>query len=150
MKYKSKNCAFVDGSFNPATNVYGYGGYLLDQVGKKHILKGHGSDPEMAKLRNVAGEILGSEAAIKKAIKLGMKELTIYFDYWGIAAWPMGFWKPKHKRTKEYAAFCNEALDKLILIFEHVKGHSGIPGNVEADRLAKEAVGIFKKGVKAA
>ena len=57
-KLPTKNYAFIDGSFNPATRVYGCGGFLIDHLGKKHIIQKNGNDPGMAKMRNVAGEIL--------------------------------------------------------------------------------------------
>lgn len=60
--------AFVDGSYNSATQVYGYGGFLMDH-GKRYVLQGHGDDPEMASMRNVAGEILGAMAAVKLAVE---------------------------------------------------------------------------------
>ena len=75
--------AFVDGSFNKATATYGYGGYLFTGT-EKIILQGNGCDPEMAAMRNVAGEILGSRAAIEKALELGIEKLSVYYDYMGI------------------------------------------------------------------
>ena len=54
-----ENYAFVDGSYNIATKVYGYGGFLMAD-GKKEVLQGSGSEEEMASMRNVAGEVLGS------------------------------------------------------------------------------------------
>lgn len=72
--------AFVDGSFNKATHTYGYGGFLVTD-NEKYVLQGADNDAEMATMRNVAGEIKGAEAAIKKAIELGIKELVIYYDY---------------------------------------------------------------------
>ena len=72
--------AFVDGSYNVATGVYGYGGFLVVN-GEKHILQGSGKEEEMASMRNVAGEILGSTAAVEKAIELGLKELVIALSY---------------------------------------------------------------------
>ena len=38
-------------------------------------------------MRNVAGEVLGSMAAIEKAVELGLEELSIYYDYMGIEMW---------------------------------------------------------------
>ena len=68
--------AFVDGSYNIVTGVYGYGGFLI-VGGEKHILQGSGDEEEMASMRNVAGEILGSMAAVKKALELGLKEFVV-------------------------------------------------------------------------
>ena len=133
--------AFVDGSFNPKTNVYGCGGYLVVNE-EKIILQGSDNNEEMATMRNVAGELLGATLAIKKAIELGLKELTIYYDYEGIRAWATGNWKRNKKGTKDYYEFIQMIKDKINLTFVHVKGHTGVDGNEDADRLAKEAVGI--------
>lgn len=143
MKKPTKNYAFVDGSFNPDTKVYGCGGFLVDQIGKKHIIQDCGNDSNMAKMRNVAGEILGAMKVVELATKLGMKKLTIFHDYEGVAAWPLGKWKCKKKETRNYSMAIWNAMNLgLKIYFSHVKGHSGIDGNEEADQLAKLAVGL--------
>lgn len=134
--------AFVDGSFNAATNTYGYGGFVVYN-GEKYIVSGADDDAEMACMRNVAGEVLGAVAAIKKAIALGIKSLDIYYDYMGIEMWANGDWKRNKKGTIAYYDFIQEARKSITLNFIKVKGHSGIEGNEEADMLAKKAVNIL-------
>lgn len=135
--------AFIDGSYNTDTHVYGCGGFLIDAAGERYVIKDSGNDAKMAEMRNVAGEILGATLAVKKALELGLPKLTIYYDYEGIKHWAQGTWKRNKEGTEAYAQFINENRDRIKLSFIHVKGHTGIPGNEEADRMAKDAVGII-------
>ena len=134
--------AFTDGSFNQETGVFGYGGFLINGD-EKFILQGKSDDEEMASMRNVAGELLGAQAAIQEAIDQGLPEITIFYDYLGIEMWATGDWKRNKQGTLDYYDCIQKAKESITIHFMKVKGHSNIEGNDEADRLAKEAVGIL-------
>ena len=82
-------------------------------------------------------------AAIRKALELGLREVSVFYDYAGIKAWASGEWKRNKKGTKEYYNYILSVKDKIDIRFVKVRGHSGVEGNEEADRLAKKAVGIM-------
>ena len=136
-----KAVAYVDGSFNSSTNIFGYGVVMFHNGHELHLSNSF-DDEEMASMRNVAGEILGSMAAVKKAIELGLKDISIFYDYAGIKAWAVGEWKRNKKGTIEYYNYITSVRDSINIRFVKVRGHSGVEGNEEADRLAKRAVGI--------
>lgn len=136
-----KAVAYVDGSFNVATNVFGYG-VVMFHNGKQVQLSDSFNDEEMATMRNVAGEIYGSMAAMEYAIKNNIKNLTIYYDYMGISKWCTGEWKTNKKGTILYKKYYDQAKKKVNISFAKVKGHSGDKYNDLADSLAKKACGV--------
>lgn len=145
IKIPKKCYAFVDGSFNEKSGIYAGAVILIDKFCKRHEIGDSGYNKEEAKMRNVAGEILAAKLAIKLAMELGMKKLTIFYDYDGVANWVTGKWKAKKKFTKEYAEFVIDAISKgLKIYFKKVKGHSGIQLNEEVDQLAKQFCGVIK------
>ena len=137
-----ENVAYVDGSFNVATGEFSYG-VVMFHDGKEHTFSKSFSDPELASMRNVAGEIKGSEAAMEYAYKNGMKTLTIYHDYEGISKWPLRLWAANKEGTKAYQQYYDEIKKYVDIKFVKVKGHSGDKYNDLADKLAKEALGII-------
>ena len=132
---------FADGSYNNKTGVYGFGGFLCVGL-NRYPLQGSGSDDDLSSMWNVAGEICGAMAAVKKAEELGLKELTILYDYNGIEKWAKGEWRTKKEGTKKFAQEMQAAMQHMDIKFEKVKGHSGVEGNEVADAMAKQATGI--------
>lgn len=132
--------AFVDGSFNAKEAKYGYG-LVLFSPGDKEIFYGTASD-EGVRHRNVAGEILGAEIAMDKALEKGAKELVIYHDYSGLRHWALKEWRAKLPFTQAYAKKAEDFQKKCKLSFVKVAAHKGVKYNEEADLLAKKGAGI--------
>lgn len=77
---------YVDGSFDVGTGRFSYGMAVLD--GDMEITDNKAFvDPELAAMRNVAGEIKGSMAAMQYCLDKGIDDVVIYYDYEGIAKW---------------------------------------------------------------
>ncbi len=133
--------AYVDGSYNVVTNEFAYGAVIFHNGEEIHLSKKY-DDVDLATMRNVAGEIYGSMAAMKYAYENGVKRLTIYHDYEGIAKWCQGLWKTNKEGTINYKKYYDAASKKVEISFVKVKGHSGNKYNDLADKLAKKALGI--------
>lgn len=138
---KSGVIAYVDGSYHMHTKEFSYGMVILKD-GKEYCFSEKFEDPELALMRNVAGEIMGAKAAMEYALQQGIKSLIIYHDYEGIAKWCLNEWKTNKEGTKKYKEFYDSIKDKIQIQFVKVKGHSNDKYNDMADRLAKDALGI--------
>ena len=111
--------------------------------GTFETIQGSGSDPSLASMRNVAGEIHGSMAAIRAAAKQGVKSITIFYDYMGIEMWADDKWKANKEGTIEYKAFIAEMRNSMQIRFQKVAAHTGVRFNELVDKLAKGSVGIL-------
>lgn len=134
--------AYVDGSYNIKTKEYGYGCIILQ--GQEVIAEFYdkGNKENYASMRNVAGEILGSLAAIKYACEHNYPSICIYYDYEGIEKWADGLWKANKEATKQYVEKIKEYRKTMEIYFQKVLAHSGDYYNERVDKLAKKSVGI--------
>lgn len=133
--------AYVDGSYNIETQNFGCG-VVIFHDGEETTFSRSFSDPLLASMRNVAGEIEGAKLAMQYCIDSGIKELDIYYDYEGVEKWCTGEWKTNKEGTIAYKRFYDEASKYVKISFNKVRGHSGDKYNDMADRLAKDALGI--------
>lgn len=134
--------AYVDGSYNMKTKEYGYGCVLLEGQSVLEQFYGKDNHLDYVSMRNVAGEIMGSEMAIRYAIEHGYSFICIYYDYEGIEKWANQQWKANKVGTKAYQQFIAQSRQKIHISFMKVLAHSGDMYNEIADQLAKKAVGI--------
>lgn len=133
--------AYVDGSFEQSLGQYAYGCVLV-LPDKLVTLNGCGKEEAYVSMRNVAGEILGSEQAIRWAVEHGYLEITIYYDYEGIEKWANDIWKANKEGTKRYKEFVAEQREQIKIHFSKVAAHTGVRYNEMADQLAKAALGL--------
>lgn len=133
---KDSISAYVDGSYDSDTGVYGWG-LVLIRPGSIEEFCGHGKG-EYSKHRNVAGEVYGAINAVKISLEREYKSLSIYYDYSGIRHWALGEWKRNNSLTRSYYDFMQDASNHIDIEFIKVDAHSGDKYNELADKLAKE------------
>jgi viroplasmin and RNaseH domain-containing protein len=131
--------AYVDGSYNIATKEYSAGVVILWK-GQEITFSQKGNDPELAGMRNVAGETMGAKIAMAYALEQGVHRVVIYYDYEGIEKWCTNAWEAKQEGTKKYKQYYEQAAKQVEVIFVKVKAHSGDKYNEQADQLAKAAL----------
>lgn len=136
---------YVDGSFDADTGVYGYGFVAIFKDGTIKEFYGANNDADTARIRNVAGEMLGAMFAVKYAKNKKCKSMKICYDYTGIERWAKGYWKAKNKFTAGYADYMKRNGKEIDILFEKVDAHTGVEFNERADQLAKYAVNNFGK-----
>ena len=139
----SSDCiAYVDGSFEKDSGVYGYGVVFIEKDGTIEEYFDSGREESYKSMRNVSGEILGALKAASLAVEKGYSSIAIFHDYQGIASWAKGEWKCNKEKTIEYREKMLEFQKKLKISFHKVQAHSGDYFNERADLLAKQAAGI--------
>lgn len=141
LREEERAYAYVDGSYNIHTKEYSYGAVLV-YMGQESEYSEKGEDASLAEMRNVAGEILGAEKMMAACVKLGVKELDLYYDYEGIEKWCTGVWQAKKPGTMAYRDYYNSIKDKLRVNFHKVAAHTGVELNERVDQLAKRALGM--------
>lgn len=133
--------AYVDGSYEKHTKRYSFGCVFL--LPDKMVTKSaSGSDPELAALHNVAGEILGAMYAMRIAVESEYDYSDLYCDYEGLEKWATTAWRAKNSVTQRYVQFFSRISKTLTVRFHKVAAHTGNRYNELADSLAKEALAI--------
>ena len=112
---KTDCIAYVDGSFEKDSGVYGYGVVFIEKNG------------------NIEEYF---------AVEKGYSSIAIFHDYQGIASWAKGEWKCNKEKTIEYREKMLSYQKQIKITFHKVLAHSGDYFNERADALAKQAVGI--------
>lgn len=139
--------AYVDGSYDASSGRFSCGVVMIrtdadgNIVSTRELSEAY-DDAEAAKQRNVAGEIMGAKSAIDFCLRNGIDEVTIYHDYEGVGRWGDGEWKANNRLTRLYKDYVAKARTRMDIRFVKVAAHTGNRYNEQADKLAKQALGI--------
>ncbi|MDR1208931.1 MAG: ribonuclease H family protein [Clostridiales bacterium] len=132
--------AYVDGSYDAARRIYGWGAVILMPDGETVRLSGAGRRPEYAVERNIAGEVSAAMESVAYCHSRGFDRLIIKHDYAGIGCWARGEWKAGKRCSNDYVKFIRQFDGVMRIMFVKVPAHSGVALNEEADALAGKAV----------
>lgn len=141
---KDKHYIFIDGSFNQANMVYGYG-LLVIQNDEVIYKEGRAANNEKwAASWNVAGELMAGMSALHVAKKMGLQNFEIVYDYVGIEK---NYKKIPDKKglTRYYGEYTNKYVKENGLKFKYTKvpAHSHYRYNEMVDELAAKAISEF-------
>ena len=143
---------YVDGSYNPATKVWGGGAILINDkenlIFKRLSISGEDTNGSY----QINGELQSTLEALQYVIdhidEVVDDKIIIYYDYLGIEKWATTEWAARKEVSKDYQS---SVIKKLLILrhvhnievsFEKVKAHSGVHYNEEVDKLAKIACGV--------
>ena len=137
--------AYVDGSYDKASRYYGSGVVLFTED-KKYLVHGCDNKEYLSVMNNISGELLAAILAVRLAKFLGKKKILIIHDLEGTGSWIRDpkpnatklHWDRNKRGTIEYGEFIDNQF--MNIEFKWVKGHSGVEGNEESDKLASSAI----------
>lgn len=130
---------WVDGACLQAPLGYRFGWSFVIQQGDRELHRDSGSLLQSGAFehRNVGAELEAATRALTWCVLNGYKQVTVYHDYKGIAAWPTGAWRANTPSTREYARFIKVL--PLEITWQKVPAHEGIAMNELVDQLANRA-----------
>ncbi len=124
---------YVDGSYR--NGGYGYGYAVIKNDAVIHKEYGVVKDEVFRRQNNIGGEFVSVLNALTYCKSNNISDVIIYFDYWGIAKFAGGTWKPKTESTITYVQKFNDI--GINPVFVKVEAHSSIKWNEYVDLLAK-------------
>lgn len=130
---------YTDGSFKDGSVAFGV--YIQASNNRKFKFYGVVECKQYASLNNIAGELLAVLVGVQLAKDMGFKRYNIVYDYEGVESWYNGTWQARGTLQLIYVTLLNQLRTQYNLAFKFFKvtGHSGVEGNVIADKMATRA-----------
>lgn len=139
---KDKANIYVDGSYNPTTNIIGCAFVLSVNASKKPYRVAFSKQlKSQQKYGSNIAEMTAVKTAIKTARSLGITQINIYHDWNGIELFShRDNVKQRHNTCTSYVVYADyieKARNDVRICFIKVKAHSGNELNNLADKMAK-------------
>lgn len=128
-----KYCVYVDGSFDPKSESYGFGAVFICD-GKIETFYGSGKEKNLADKGCAAGELLACMEAVKHAVDLRLPEITIIYDS-QIIQWAY-YGCGDDMLTQAAGQYMYDIRDKIKIKVESIEGRSHEKGENSAKALA--------------
>ncbi|MDP2813796.1 MAG: RNase H family protein [Erysipelotrichaceae bacterium] len=133
---------YVDGSYNPLTNVIGCAFALFDETSKRPYRVAFGKKlKSQVNYGSSIAEMIAVMTAIKAACSLCYSHIIICHDWDGVAHFSKcENIKSRHKtcpKFGEYAKYVDKARKSINIEFVQVKAHSDDELNCLVDQMAK-------------
>lgn len=129
---------YVDGSYNIATERFGYGVAVILKDEVIYADFGGGQDKECNQ-RQVNGELKAAVEGVKHSIEMGYDHVVLFYDYAGVCNHAVGSWERNNDLSAKYyelmQGFMQEG--KIKITFVKVDSHTDDLFNDIADELAK-------------
>lgn len=134
---------YVDGSYNIATEEFGYGLLVVENEIITHISYGGGKNKECNQ-RQVNGELKAAIEGVKYAVDNNYREIVLFYDYAGVCQHATGTWERNTVLSKKYYEDINKFKKEgnINIIFVKVDSHTDDLYNDIADELAKVGAGV--------
>lgn len=124
---------YVDGSY--LNGSIGYGVVILKNDELVKELYGLVTDPLFTVSRQVGGEIIAIQEALKWCEANGVNRVSVYYDFENIKKWATGEYKANTPMTQSYRDFMKGC--DILILWNKVASHTGVKWNERADELAK-------------
>jgi ribonuclease HI len=130
---------YTDGGCNRIKRIASWAFVAYDEGNRIAKDSGILDNSDAQQFWNIAGELKAVLEAVAWMNLNNYKEFELCFDYSGIEHWALYTWKRNNYLTQYYADFMQSQFENgLIIHFKRVKGHTGVFGNEEVDKLCQK------------
>lgn len=133
--------AFINGAYFRNIEHYVYAGEIFYN-NFKHIVRGSGNDNLLSTMWSIGAKLKATEETIKKAISLGITDLTIVNSLNAIKDFTDGIIKPKQEGTINFMKYFNSVKDKIKVTIRRPENDAETKKLKQVLETARDSLGL--------